>query len=155
MCLSLALTRINALLPSGNAPTTRVRRLIGEFNETGANTLNLRVHNANSENLRSYLGGRVAYNLKVNDKFTLIPEIRAFWQHEFLDGGIFSSSLDSGFGGRFNYKTEGSDKDSLYIGAGLGFLLGDRYYLSIYYNANLGRHDEEDHTVSITTTIKF
>jgi fibronectin-binding autotransporter adhesin len=128
---------------------------LGEFDESGAGVLNLRVHDANSDSLRSYIGGRVAYNLKVTDRFTLIPEARAFWRHEFLDGGSFSSSLDSGSGGRFNYEMQDADKDSFYIGVGLGFLFGERYYLNVYYNADLGRGDDDTHTISISATLRF
>ncbi|WP_170157520.1 autotransporter domain-containing protein [Roseimicrobium gellanilyticum] len=128
---------------------------LDEFNETGAGVLNLHIHEAEMESLRSYLGGRIAYTLQVNERFAIIPEVRAFWQHEFLDGDEISSALDSGFGPDFTHETSGPDEDSIYIGAGIGFQIGARFYGNIYYNVDLGRHDEENHTVSISATLKF
>ncbi len=128
---------------------------MGEFTETGAGSLNLRVKESDMESLRSYLGGRVAYTIKVNETFAIIPEFRAFWQHEYLDGGDISAQLDSGFGGSFGYQTEEPDRDAVYIGAGLGFQIGPRFYANLYYNAEFGRNDDANHTISVSATVKF
>ncbi len=128
---------------------------IGEFTETGAGSLNLRVKEAEMESLRSYLGGRVAYTIQVNETFAIIPEFRAFWQHEYLEGGDISAQLDSGFGGNFGYQSNEPDKDAVYVGAGLGFQIGPRIYANIYYNADFGRNDDANHTVSVSATIRF
>lgn len=126
-----------------------------EFNETGAGALNLHLHEAEMESLRSYLGGRIAYTIQVNDRVAIIPEVRAFWQHEYLDGDEISAALDSGFGPAFTHETQGPDKDSVYIGAGVGIQIGNRFYGNIYYNVDLGRNEEANHTVSISATWKF
>ncbi len=128
---------------------------LGEFTEVGAGSLNLRVKEADMESLRHYLGGRVAYTIKVSDTFAIIPELRAFWQHEYLEGGDISAQLDSGFGGSFGYQTNEPEKDAVYVGAGLGFQIGPRIYANIYYNADFGRNDDANHTVSVSATLKF
>ncbi len=128
---------------------------LGEFTEVGAGSLNLRVKEAEMESLRSYLGGRVAYTIQVNENFAIIPEFRAFWQHEYLDGGAIHAVLDSGFGGGFDYQTEQPDKDAVYLGLGLGFQIGPRMYANVYYNADFGRNDDANHTISVSATFKF
>ncbi len=64
------------------------------------------------------MGGRVAYTYRLNRKVTLVPELRAGWQHEFLQGGeVIHASLDRGDGPEFDYLTEESGKDAVYAGA--------------------------------------
>ena len=128
---------------------------LDEFNEAGAGALNLHIHEAETESLRSYVGGRVAYTIQVNDRFAIIPEFREFWQHEFLDGDEISAALDSGFGPAFTHETSGPDEDSVYLGAGVGFQIGANFYGNIYYNADLGRNGQDSHTVSISGTWRF
>ena len=116
--------------------------------------VNLRLHDPDMDSLRSYLGARVAYTIQASDRVAIIPEVRAFWQHEFLDGDGFRSSLDSGAGPDFNYDPERDKKDSLFIGAGIGFQVGARFYANLYYNVDVGR-DEPSRNVSISATMKF
>ncbi|TLD72462.1 autotransporter domain-containing protein [Phragmitibacter flavus] len=123
--------------------------------EGGAGALNLRLDDPQMESLRTYLGGRIAYTIQVNDRFAIIPEVRAFWQHEYLDGGSVNATLDSGNGPSFTHTFSNQEKDSFFLGAGLGFQMGTRFYANLYYNLDLSRRDEENHTVSISATIRF
>ncbi|TLD71590.1 autotransporter domain-containing protein [Phragmitibacter flavus] len=127
---------------------------LNSFIESGADSLNLRMNDPESDSLRSHLGARVAYTIQATDRVAIIPELRAFWQHEFLDGDSLNASLDGGNGPDFTYESERDDKDALFIGAGLGLQIGQRFYANLYYNADLGRNDP-NHNVSISATVKF
>lgn len=133
--------------PSVSAQYTHLS--IDGFTERGADSLDLRLSDFDGESLRTYLGGRIAYTHRVNPDFTLIPELRAFWQHEHLDqsAGIHAE-FDGGLGPGFNYFTEGPEDDSVYAGAGVSMLIGDSLTLSTFYHANFGRNGSAQHQVS-------
>ena len=57
---------------------------IGAATESGADSLNLRVSSFDTNSFRSYLGGRISYTWTIANTIRLIPEVRMFWQHEFL-----------------------------------------------------------------------
>jgi autotransporter-associated beta strand protein/T5SS/PEP-CTERM-associated repeat protein len=130
------------------------RIALDSFTERGADSLDLRIDDPEAESLRSYLGARVAYTIKVSESTAIIPELRAFWQHEYLDGESLHASLDGGNGPGFLYDPEKDDKDALYLGAGVGFQIGPRLYANIYYNVDLGR-EEPSHNVSLSATVRF
>jgi len=125
-----------------------------DFRERGANSLDLAMRDADAQSLRSYLGARIAYTVKVTDNVAVIPELRAFWQHEFLDGETMNSNLDGGNGPGFAYTGEEQEKDSMYLGAGLGVQVGENFYTNLYYNVDLGR-DDPNHNVSVSATLKY
>lgn len=126
------------------------------FTEAGADSLDLRVDDFDSESLRSSIGFRAACTWKIGDEVAIIPEIRAFWQHEFMqDGQGIHSSLDDGSGPAFDYVMAEPDRDRLFIGAGLGLQLGPRFYANLYYNADFGHGDDVIHTVSMNANWSF
>ncbi|WP_206026254.1 autotransporter domain-containing protein [Roseimicrobium sp. ORNL1] len=140
--------------PSLSAQYTKLQ--VDEFTESGADTLDLRVRDAEEESLRTYLGGRIAYTLKVSERLTVIPELRAFWEHEFLQGGErMNAALNGGSGPDFSYVTEEPGKDAMYVGVGLNFLMGEILTTSVYYHANFGRNDDAQHTVSVSVNWMF
>jgi outer membrane autotransporter protein len=130
------------------------RIALDSYTEHGAESLDLRMDDPEAESLRSYVGARVAYTHQVNERVAIIPELRAFWQHEFLDGEDLHASLNGGSGPGFLYEPEENDKDALYLGAGVGFQFSPRFYANIYYNVDLGR-EEPSHNVSLSATIRF
>jgi outer membrane autotransporter protein len=93
---------------------------IGSFTESGAESLNLSLGQQNANSLRSTLGGRIAYTWNVNQKIAIIPEVRMFWQHEFLNNPrTINASLDGGSGAAFDYETSDSYRNSVFAGAGV------------------------------------
>ena len=140
--------------PSLSAQYTKLH--VDVFTERGADTLDLRVKDVEEESLRTYLGGRIANTLKVSERLTVIPELRAFWEHEFLQGGErMSAALNGGSGPDFSYVTEEPGKDAMYVGAGLNFLMGESLTTSVYYHANFGRNEDAQHTVSVSVNWMF
>lgn len=124
--------------------------------ESGAGVLNLALDDSTSESLRTYLGGRLAYTIHASDRVAIIPEVRVFWQHEFLqDDEDLRASLDGGAGPGFIYRTSMEDRDAVFVGAGVGVQVGTRLYFNVYYNADFGRGDDGNHAVSASMNFKF
>lgn len=129
---------------------------IAPFTEDGADSLDLRVDQQNANSLRTNLGGRIAYTWNVCDGFALIPELRAFWQHEFLENPRnIGASLDGGSGPSFGYETTTPDRDAIFAGAGVSAQIGQNWNAYFFYNANFARQDYLSHAISAGLEWKF
>jgi outer membrane autotransporter protein len=129
---------------------------IGAFSETGADSLDLALGQQNANSLRTNLGARLAYNWEVGSNITLIPEVRAFWMHEFLNNPRnISSALDGGSGPSFDYETDVPYRDSVFAGAGISAKFGDRWTASVYYNVNFGAANYTNNIISASFNIGF
>jgi fibronectin-binding autotransporter adhesin len=123
---------------------------VAPFTESGADSLNLRVGQQNLNSLQLNVGGRLAYTWSLADgNILLIPQVRMFWNHEFLQNSTsISSSLDGGAGPGFNYRTISPSRDSVFAGAGLVAQLGRNWNASVYYNTDFGSATSNTHIVS-------
>ena len=127
------------------------------FDESGADSLNLRVDEAIGESLRSLIGGRLAYTAHVNSRVVLIPEVRAFWQHEYIEGEDLQARLNNGQEPGFSYMQDVQDRDALFLGAGVTGVFGKegRFNSSLYYNSTVGRNEGAIHTLTLTAGWEF
>jgi len=129
---------------------------IAPFTESGADSLDLKVSQQNANSIRTNIGGRVAYTWNITSSITFIPEVRMFWQHEFLNNPRnIASSLDGGSGPGFGYETSAPARDSVFAGAGISARFGDRWDAYVYYNADFGRQDYLSHIISAGLGFKF
>jgi len=129
---------------------------ISPFTEQGAGSLNLQVDQQSVSSLRSSVGGRIAYTWKLTKYVTLIPEVRMFWQHEFLgDSRNIDASLDSGNVGGFGFNTSSPERDSVFAGAGVIAQLGPDWNASCYYNVDFGRQNYIAQMVSVGLEWRF
>lgn len=129
---------------------------IAPFTESGADSLDLQVDQQNINSLRSSLGGRVAYTWNITRNITLIPEVRMFWQHEYLENSRnIGASLNGGDGADFGYQTSNPDRDSVFAGAGVSAQFGDRWSAFCFYNADFGRQDYLAHMITVGAGWKF
>lgn len=126
---------------------------LGDIKESGGESLDLLLRDASSDSLRSRLGYRLAYNARVSDRVTLIPELRADWEHEYLDADGIHTSLDGGNGPSFRYTPDDGDKDRLILGAGLGTQWGERIFTHIGYQAQMG--SETIHSATVGVNFSF
>jgi outer membrane autotransporter protein len=126
------------------------------FTEGGADSLDLAVSPFDTSSLRSSLGARAAYLLNFSEKLTLVPELRALWMHEFLNGGeTISSALDGGRGSSFDYQTGSTYADSLFAGAGLGLKFGEQVTASLFYNINFAGEAFLNNIISADVSVAF
>jgi outer membrane autotransporter protein len=129
---------------------------IGSFTESGAESLDLSLGQQNANSLRSTLGGRIAYTWNVNQKIALIPEVRMFWQHEFLNNPrTINASLDGGNGAAFDFETTDPYRDSVFAGAGVTAQFGERWNASLFYNINFGSQTYQSNMVSAGLNFSF
>ena len=140
--------------PIAGAQYTAVN--IGSFTESGAESLDLSLAQQNANSLRSTLGGRLAYTLTLNQKITLIPEVRMFWQHEFLNyARTMSAGLDAGNGPSFDYQTTAPYRDSVFAGVGATAQFGENLSGSIFYNINFGSQTYQNNIISAGLNLSF
>ncbi len=129
---------------------------IGSFKETGAESLDLSLAKQNANSLRSTLGGRIAYTWNLNQKIMLIPEVRMFWQHEFMNNArTMSASLDAGNGPSFDYETPTPYRDSVFAGVGATAQFGENLSGSIFYNINFGSATYQSNMISTSLNFSF
>ena len=129
---------------------------IGGFTESGAESLDLALGQQNANSLRTNLGARLAYNWEVGAKVTLIPELRGFWMHEFLNNPRnISSALDGGSSSSFDYETSAPYRNSVFGGAGISAKFADRWTASVFYNVNFGAEGYTNNIISTSLNFAF
>lgn len=131
--------------PEVGAQYTTVR--VDGFTESGAAALV--VDSDKADSLRSSLGARFRYDmLSAWGKVT--PELRASWQHEFLDKerDVRASFVDQTLPGNFATTAAGSGTDFGVLGAGLTANVADRTQLTVGYDFKFGGHDFTAHQLS-------
>lgn len=127
-----------------------------DVKEHGAGALDLAIENPEDDSLRSQIGARVAYRQKANDRLTLIPEARLFWQHEFLRNNTsLDATLEQGSGPGFTHRMAKSDGDSLSGGVALGFQTPVGFYGNVSYDVEAGRESNLNQTLSIGADWRF
>lgn len=129
---------------------------ISPFTEQGAGSLNLQVDQQNISSLRSGVGGHIAYAWNLTKNVSLIPELRMFWQHEFLENSRnIDASLDSGNIAGFGFDTSVPERDSVFAGAGVSAQFGPDWNASCYYNVDFGRQNYIAQMISVGLEWKF
>jgi len=120
---------------------------IGAFTETGNAALAIGKDDVDS--LRSSLGVRLRQDW--NAAFgTLRPEVRAAWQHEFLDDqrSIRASFVDAALPGSFEAISAGLGRNFGIVGAGLSASLGQQSTVSFNYDYKFGDDDFHAHLIA-------
>lgn len=81
--------------------------------------------------------------------FALIPDVRMFWQHEYLNGSRnIGASLAADDVAGFGYQTTGLDQDAVYGAVGLIAQIGRHWNANVYYNTDFGRGDFISHAIN-------
>ena len=129
---------------------------IGAFTESGADSLDLSLSQQNANSFRTHLGARLAYNWEICENTVLIPEVRGFWMHEFMNNpATITSALDGGAGPSFDYETETPYRDSVFGGVGVSARFGERWNASAFYNVNFGAAGYTNNIISATLGFSF
>lgn len=106
------------------------------FTETGAGAANLAVDGIDTDSLRSNLGGRLLHVTDAIGGWSITPEIRGSWLHEFLDTTSVVNAQFAGIGGA-GFTANGLDlgRDFAVLGCGIGGRLSDHWELRADYNS--------------------
>jgi outer membrane autotransporter protein len=112
------------------------------FNETGTaaydgNNYGLSVNSVDMDSLRTALGVRLAAQFGKKDGVQFIPEVRAGWEHEFMDKTADVNARFVGGSGDFNVRGVELGADSGVLGAGLTVAFTKSIQGFVNYDANL------------------
>ncbi len=91
------------------------------FNEAGGGPFDLSVDGVETSSLRGGVGARLLYEARVSDSLLLLPEVRAGYQHEFLDDNatVASTFANAAPGTGWTADSVNIDRDFLTLGVGV------------------------------------
>ena len=117
------------------------------FSETGAGVYGLNVNSVDMDSFRSAVGVRLAAKFGEKDDVQFIPELRAGWEHEFMDK---TADVNASFiGGSGNFVVRGVElgADSGVLGAGLTVWFNKEIQGFVNYDARMNERISS-HTIS-------
>ena len=138
--LNWKLSRSRVLQPFAGLQYVYARQ--NAFDETGAGTMNLQMSGVDTHSLRSHLGGRLQWQTgKSKHGWTITPEIRGSWIHEFLDTTSVINAQFAGVGGA-GFRADGLDlgRDWAVVGGGFGVQLNRALSLRADYNSQFNEY---------------
>ena len=140
------------LTPSIGLSYENVR--VGSYSETGG----LAPHSVKKQNYDSLiatLGGKVQHYEFLETGGALIPELRAYWQHDFKSDAVDMNVQLVGSGTDYVIKGRTKDSDFGSLGAGLTFLDKDGSTVYGHYDYVIGKSDFQAHNVSLGFRFRF
>jgi autotransporter-associated beta strand protein len=113
----------------------------------------LHFNSQSQDSLASNLGARASYALKVGSVI-VTPEIRAQWQHEYLDD---RAGIGSSFEGGNSFTVYGPHigRDSLVLDAGSSVQLTSHWSVFAFYSADLGRQNYTSQSINGGVQLSF
>ena len=137
---------------TASASYTKVE--LDSFTETGS-LLPLRFPEQSQESLRSNLGARLSYTAVMNG-IKVIPQVRAAWQHEFLDDTqSMSSQFATGNSPVFTVNGPEMGNDSAIVSAGLTVQFTPALSIYSFYDGQVGRSNYISNNVSCGLKFDF
>jgi uncharacterized protein with beta-barrel porin domain len=111
---------------------------VGGFTEQGAGALNLKVAPQSATSLQTGIGGRVTVPLKAGS-VKVIPQVYAYYQHEFANGSRgLNASLSQG-SSAFRFQTDTAKRNYALVGGNVTLGLKKNLVAQLNYNAEVGR----------------
>ena len=124
-----------------------VRLDVDGFNESGAGAADLAVSQRNVDSLRSRAGMRMDYHVATENEMALAIELRAAWQHEFMDDNTLGASfLAPGFS-PFAINSTRPPRDTALVGLGINVTIRSRLTLFLDYDLQIGSEHYLDHNL--------
>ncbi len=125
------------------------------YTETGLPGANLAVNQAETDSLRSGLGGRISYAIK-DGGVLFNPHLSASWQHEFLDQSRGITSQFNGIGaGSFVVNTPNPSRDSALVDVGLDAQVNKALTAFVDYSVQAGQSNYFGQSVQAGFKIGF
>jgi fibronectin-binding autotransporter adhesin len=104
------------------------------FGESGAGPVDLNVASNHTDSFRSYVGGRLSTTICSDDRGCWVPELRAFWVHEYADDNRDITNTFAAGGPSFTIAGQNLGRDFGQFGVGLSRQWGDRVRASLQYD---------------------
>ena len=124
------------------------------YQESGADSLNLKLGANTTESVYSKVGIRAAKELSIEDSPAVcVPEVRAFWLHDFSDR-IEQSAAFATDGGSFTTQGHDPQRDSLNLGLGVNVYCQEGCRLFANYDWQISA-DFEAHGVEAGMQFSF
>jgi len=125
---------------------------IDGFTEKGS-LAPLHFNSQSQDSFTSNLGAKAAYALKLGH-IIVTPEIRAQWQHEYLDD---RAGIGASFGGGNSFTVYGPriGRDSLILDVGASVQLTSNIAVFAFYTGDLGRENYTSHSINGGVRIDF
>ncbi len=120
-----------------------IETYIRKYSEHGATTHNLLFNRHHTTSLRSDLGLSIGGKL-VRRKITWLPEVRGYWQHEYLGHHKHLTVATPLASLTTQTIVSGLDKNYGIIGTEQRFLFNDKWSLSLNYDFQWSRHQESN-----------
>jgi uncharacterized protein YhjY with autotransporter beta-barrel domain len=133
---------------------------IDGYRETGGGDARLTIPEQDADSLISQVGWTASYAAPTNFG-SFIPQIRASWDHEFLNSAesVSATLQQSPFanGGRYTATGQGAEsgRDYLNLGAGIGARFGNRASVTLDYQTHLFQQRTTAHFASIKVEFAF
>lgn len=121
------------------------------YQESDAGSLSLHVNSNKTESLTSKVGIRAAKEF-IKEQSSYVPEVRAFWLHDFSDRVEQNASFVDG--GSFTTRGRDPERDSLNLGTGLNVYLQNDCRLFVSYDWHI-TSDFEAHSVQTGVQFSF
>lgn len=124
--------------------------------ERNAGSLSLAVDRHGVHSLQSGLGARASYLYKAAPEVLLVPELRFYWNYEWLKGADATQAwLQAGSGPAFTTYSPQPERNRFTTGAGVSAFFGTRWNASAYYNAAIGSRNTVTHSVTASVGMTF
>jgi outer membrane autotransporter protein len=104
--------------------------------------------------LQTGLGMRLSRPFQ-SGRAIILPQIYAFWQHEFANNSRGLDARLAQLGNTFAFQTNSPSRDFALLGAGLAVGLRQNLTLRATYNAEVGRSGSTPHSVSAGLRYEF
>jgi len=126
---------------------------IGDYEETGAGALDLRVDEQEYDYLESGLGVKIAYPMEV-ESWRLLPEIRLKWLYEYIGDEIEITSRFTAGGPSFKTTGLGSPRSTIAVGGSLTVFTRQNLTFALDYDF-AGKENYFSNNGSITLKYQF
>ncbi len=120
-----------------------IETYIRKYSEHGATTHNLLFNRHHTTSLRSDLGLSIGGKL-IRRKITWLPEVRGYWQHEYLGHHKHLTVATTLASLTSQTIVSGLDKNYGIIGTEQRFLFNDKWSVSLDYDYQWSRHQESN-----------
>ena len=133
---------------------------IDGYNETGGGSAGLNIAGQDFDSLVSQIGWQASYVAQTGFG-TIIPQLRASWDHEYLNGSqnVSASLQQSPFANGNSYtatgQTSAPGRDWLNLGAGVSAQFGERLTVTIDGTTHLFQERTTAYTGSVKVGISF
>jgi len=108
------------------------------------------------ESLYTGLGSHLLCSLPVNHSVTLVPEVRLFWSHEFLNGASTpTGTLSQNPGKTYSASSSPGKQNAGNAYAGITALLGKSLSSSLFYGGTISSGDNSIQTLLLSINLTF